>query len=128
MNTYKGSCHCGKVKFEVDTMIDKVIHCNCSICTKKGALHHRVLPHQFRLLKGSDFLSLYKFNTKIASHFSCKKCGMQPFTNPRTAPDMYSINVRCLDNFDLDRADFQLIEFDGKNFETSINSLNKMHS
>lgn len=116
MHTYYGSCHCGRVKFEVDTVIDKVIHCNCSICSKKGALHHRVMPEKFRLIKGSEFLNMYKFNTKTASHFSCKECGIQPFTHPRTAPDMYSINIRCLDNFSVDKERYELIEFDGANF------------
>jgi hypothetical protein len=78
-----------------------VLSCNCSICTKKGVLHHRVTPEQFTLLEGKEYLSLYQFDSKEAKHDFCKQCGIHPFNNPHAAPDMYSINVRCLDDFDL---------------------------
>ncbi len=125
MNTYHGSCHCGRVKFSATTDIDKIVSCNCSICSKKGVLHHRVAPEQFNLLEGAEFLSLYQFDTKEAKHFFCKVCGIHPFSNPRAAPDMYSINVRCLDDFDLEAEEYELIRFDGRNWEEAVASLNR---
>ena len=124
MNTYHGSCHCGKVKFSVATDINKVVSCNCSICTKKGVLHHRVSPEHFRLLQGKEHLSLYQFDTKEAKHFFCRECGIHPFCNPRSAPDMYSINVRCLDDYDLEANDYEIIPFDGRNWEQAVAKLN----
>jgi len=128
MNTYHGSCHCGQVKFSVTTDIKKVVLCNCSICSKKGVLHHRVSPKQFSLLEGEEFLSLYQFDTKEAKHFFCKNCGIHPFSNPRSAPDMYSINVRCLDDFDLDTEKYVVVKFDGRNWEDAVEKLNKQLS
>ncbi|MCG8014901.1 MAG: GFA family protein [Candidatus Thiodiazotropha sp. 'RUGA'] len=125
MKTYHGSCHCGRVKFSVTTDIDKVVLCNCSICSKKGVLHHRVSPEQFNLLQGKEYLSLYQFGTKEAKHFFCKECGIHPFSNPRAAPDMYSINVRCLDNFCLEDDTYEVVKFDGKNWEEAVAELNK---
>jgi len=125
MNTHYGSCHCGQVKFSVTTDITKVVSCNCSICSKKGILHHRVTPEQFNLLNGKAFLSLYQFDTKEAKHLFCKECGIHPFCNPRSAPDMYSINVRCLDDFDLEAEEYELIEFDGRNWEDAVEKLNE---
>ena len=125
MKTYTGSCHCGKVQFQIDTVINKVISCNCSICTKKAVLHHRVSADQFKLLKGKQCLSLYQFDTKEAKHFYCNVCGIHPFSNPRAAPNMYSINVRCLDNFNLKNETYEIIEFDGKNWEKAVKGLNK---
>lgn len=125
MNTYHGSCHCGRVKFSVTTNIDKIVSCNCSICTKKGVLHHRVAPEQFNLLEGKEYLSLYQFDTKEAKHFFCVECGIHPFSNPRAAPDMYSINVRCLDDFNFAAEEYELVKFDGRNWEESVAKLNE---
>lgn len=123
MQSYKGSCHCGQVQFEVVTDLKIAVECNCSICTKKGALHHRVPPEQFKLLSGADALALYQFDSKVAKHWFCKHCGIHPFSNPRAAPDMYSINVRCLDNFDLETAKLEIRTFDGRHWEEAIKSL-----
>jgi hypothetical protein len=125
MRTYHGSCHCGRVKFTVNTVVDKVIVCNCSICSKKGVLHHRVAPEQFNLVEGSDKLSLYQFGTREAKHYFCSSCGIHPFSNPRSAPGMFSINVRCLDDFDLQTEACELVEFDGRNWEQAVAALNE---
>ncbi len=121
---YHGSCHCGRVKFTIESTIDKVVSCNCSICTKKGVLHHRVAPAQFTLLPGSDALTLYQFDTKEAKHYFCAECGIHPFNHPRSAPDMVNINVRCLDDFDLTQETYEVIEFDGRNWEQAVAKLN----
>lgn len=125
MKTYHGSCHCGRVTFRVETILDKVVACNCSICTKKGVLHHRVAPAQFTLLSGAESLALYQFDTKEARHYFCKECGIHPFSNPRAAPDHYSINVRCLDDFDLGTAAYEVVPFDGRNWEDAVAALNR---
>ena len=125
MNTYHGSCHCQRVKFTVTTTIDKVVSCNCTICTKKGVLHHRVAPQQFKLIEGQEHLSLYQFDTKEAKHYFCKTCGIHPFSNPRAAPAMYSINIRCLDDFDLESEEYEVVDFDGRNWESAVIKLNK---
>ena len=52
MKTYKGSCHCGRVRFEIRTELTRVSECNCSICRRKGYLHHMVTPDRFRLIQG----------------------------------------------------------------------------
>ena len=88
-------------------------------------LHHRVTPEQFDLLEGKEYLSLYQFETKKAQHFFCKECGIHPFSNPRSAPDMYSIDVKCLDDFDLEVEEYEVIKFDGKNWEAAVLELNE---
>lgn len=125
MKTYHGSCHCKKVEFKVSTNLNKIVSCNCSICSKKGVLHHRVTPEQFKLTKGAEYLSLYQFGSKEAKHYFCRSCGIHPFSNPRAAPDMYSVNVRCLNDFDLDKETCQIVKFDGKNWEKAVVELNE---
>ena len=99
--TYSGSCHCGKVRFEVDTDLDHVRRCDCTICRKRGTLTHRVDESAFRLLTPLDKLSLYQWHTKTAKDYFCPTCGVLPFRRPRTAPHLWGINVRCLDGVDL---------------------------
>lgn len=101
MSTYHGSCHCGKVKFEIQGELDALVQCNCSICTKKNASMKLVPEVDFKLLEGEDEVTLYQFNKKLAKHYFCKICGIYTFHRPRTKPDFYGINASCLDGVDL---------------------------
>jgi len=93
-----GGCHCGCVKFEVEAPAQiEATECNCSICGKSGYLHLIVPKSRFTLIRGSEFLSSYTFNTGVAKHLFCNICGIKSFYVPRSNPDGYSINVRCLD-------------------------------
>lgn len=114
MQTYRGSCHCGAVAFEIDAEIETATRCNCSICRKKNALMHRVPADRFRLLQGEDALSLYQWNTGTARHLFCKTCGVYPFHNPRAAPDEFTVNLACLEGLDVDALPVRV--FDGKDF------------
>ena len=125
MKKYHGSCHCKKVEFTITAKIENVVSCNCSICTKKGALHLRVSAEQFKLKKGKEHLSIYQFDTKEARHYFCNVCGIHPFSNPRLAPDMYSINIHCLDDFDFEKNSYNTVKFDGQNWEDAVKKLNK---
>ena len=75
----------------------EAFECNCSICSKTGFLHLIVAKDQFRLLRGQELLVEYQFNTGVARHLFCKICGIKSFYVPRSNPDGYSVNVRCLD-------------------------------
>ena len=123
MPVYHGSCHCGQIRFEIDAQIDKVTACNCSICTKKGVLHHRVAPENFRLLAGQDKLATYRFGTRVARHHYCPECGIHVFSRPRAAPQLYTINVRSLDDFDLEKEAPEIVRFDGRHWEASVRQL-----
>ena len=46
---FSGGCHCGLVRFDVTADLSHVLACNCSICTKRGALWTFVPPEQFAL-------------------------------------------------------------------------------
>lgn len=120
MAVYAGGCHCGAVRFEIETELNRVVECNCSICAKKGALHHRVSADAFRLLEGEDSLALYQFGTHIAKHYFCRHCGIHPFSRPRAAPEAYSINVRCLDGYPEVAAHAEVAHFDGRHWEEAV--------
>ena len=120
MKIYRGSCHCGAVRFEIETDLTRATECNCSICTRKGALHHRVPPERFRLLSGQEDLTLYQFGSGKARHWFCRHCGIHPFTNPRAAPEMVAVNIRCLDDFADERDKVEVTTFDGRNWEDAV--------
>ncbi|HET7832160.1 MAG TPA: GFA family protein [Gallionella sp.] len=119
MKKYQGGCHCGRVRFEIETELTRATECNCSICMKKGALHHRVAPERFRLLSGPASLTLYQSGTKIARHWFCRHCGIHTHSNPRAAPDMVSVNLRCLDDFETEKDNIEIRQFDGRNWEAA---------
>lgn len=100
--TYQGSCHCGNVRFEVDIDLDHVRICDCSLCRKRGALNHRVTESDIRLHTPLEEMTLYQWHTRTAKDYFCPNCGILPFRRPRTAPELWTINVRCLDGVDLD--------------------------
>jgi len=109
MKTYRGQCHCGKVQFEVTTVLDRGDRCNCSFCSRRGAIMHSVSADRFKLLAGEDSLTLYQFHTKTAKHYFCKVCGIYTFHRPRIAPEKYRINVACLENADLTHLEVVLV-------------------
>jgi len=115
MQTYTGGCHCGRVRFEVTTDLTRVSECNCSICSKKGYLHHMVPPDRFRLLSGDEDLTTYQFGTQVARHQFCRHCGVASFYRPRANPSHYMINARCLDG--IDPSSLEVVCFDGRSWE-----------
>jgi len=100
MTTYQGSCHCGKVKFEVDTEFDRVVRCNCSICRRRASPMVYIDESQLKVLEGEESLTLYQFHTQRAKHYFCKVCGIYPFHRTRRFPDKYVVNIGCLEGVD----------------------------
>lgn len=122
MKTHRGSCHCGRVRFEVDAPAAiEAYECNCSMCNRTGFLHLIVTKSQFRLLAGQEELTSYRFNTGTANHLFCRICGVKSFYVPRSHPDGYSVNVRCLDPATIES--IRTLPFDGANWERSIGAL-----
>jgi len=112
--TYTGGCHCGEVRYETNTDLATVMACNCSICTKRGAIWTFVKPDQFALRSGEQDLRDYQFNKKVIHHLFCCVCGVESFARG-TGPDgseMIAINVRCLDGVDI--AALTPAPFDGR--------------
>lgn len=119
---HRGACHCGGVRFEVraPAVLD-VVRCNCSICAMSGFLHVLLPADRFRLLGGEELLTTYQFNRKIAKHTFCRVCGTKAFYRPRSNPEGFSVNARCLDQSTV--AGLNVTEFDGQHWEESIGGL-----
>ena len=116
MVKHTGSCHCGRVRFEVLAPAAlSVSECNCSMCSRTGYLHLIVTADRFTLLTGRDVLSTYTFNTGTARHLFCSFCGVKSFYVPRSHPDGYSVNARCLDPGTV--TGMTVLQIDGRNWE-----------
>jgi hypothetical protein len=116
LRTYRGRCHCGAVRFEVDAPARVTVQdCNCSMCAATGFLHLIVPSSRFRLVSGADNLTDYRFNTGVARHLFCKVCGIKSFYVPRSNPDGYSVNLRVLDRRQFEAV--TIVPFDGQNWE-----------
>lgn len=116
MVTHQGGCHCGSVRFEVVAAADiTVSQCNCSICSKSGYLGLIVPAEQFTLLQGEESLSAYVFNTGTAKHLFCRNCGIKSFYVPRSHPDGFSVNARCIDSDTI--SELTIRPVDGRNWE-----------
>jgi hypothetical protein len=100
--TYKGSCHCGAVRFEADIdLAQGTVRCNCSMCGKGRNWLAAVKGDAFRLLAGEAELSEYQFGRKTIRHRFCKRCGLRPFSHKAGGEAFYAINVACLDGVEL---------------------------
>jgi hypothetical protein len=99
----------------------EALACNCSICTMTGFQHLIVPASRFSLLQGAELLSEYQFNTGTARHLFCKRCGIKSFYVPRSHPDGYSVNVRCIDAGTIESLKMSL--FDDTQRETATAAL-----
>jgi hypothetical protein len=97
-----GTCHCGAVAFEVEleNALGALKRCNCSLCRRKGAIMAFAPVEKLKIVKGSDMLTLYQWNSKIAKHYFCKVCGIYTHHQRRSDPTQVGFNVACLEGVD----------------------------
>lgn len=110
---YEGSCHCGRIAFEVEGEFSSGLACNCSYCRRRGTIFAFVPRGELVLTTPEENLSTYRFNTQTMEHRFCAACGVGPFSEV-TAPDgtaMTAINLRCVPAIDL--ATLEISQYDG---------------
>jgi hypothetical protein len=118
MPRYRGSCHCGALRFEAEGELAGLEVCNCSLCTRNGYVHWYVAPERFRLLSGESAFETYQFGTRTSQNHFCRTCGISPFRRARSDPDKVDVNVRCLEGVELDT--LEVARFDGRNWEQAM--------
>lgn len=111
---YKGSCHCGRIAFSVEGEIAELIECNCSICSRKGALLWRVPQDSFHLLTPGAEIGAYIFGEHRIRHRFCPTCGIHLFAEGAGKPGapLVVVNVRCLEEVDISALPVK--HFDGR--------------
>lgn len=96
--SYTASCHCGSVELSLrlgDELVDPR-RCDCSMCRRRGAIVASVALADLEVVKGSEVLTLYQFNTMSAKHYFCSKCGIYTHHQRRSNPHLYALNLACL--------------------------------
>jgi hypothetical protein len=118
--TYKGSCHCGAVRFEADLDLSAgTVKCNCSVCAKQRSWLAAVGPNDVRLLSGESELADYQFGARRIHHRFCRTCGVRPFGQANlesSAGAFYAVNLAALDDVDpAELANAPVMYVDGRN-------------
>ncbi|WP_129790853.1 GFA family protein [Sphingosinicella sp. CPCC 101087] len=110
---FTGSCHCGKLSYSVEEDVPtKALACNCSICHRRGALHHFTTPDKFTLRGSPEDIADYRWNKKAINFEFCRTCGCAPFAHGiGPSGPAIEINLRCVDGIDLD--ELEISHFDG---------------
>ncbi len=101
METYKGSCHCGRVEFSVKTDQSFSTQCDCSLCRRRGGVILRCDESDLEILSGNEFLLQYQFNENRAEHYFCQQCGIHTFYRLKKLPNKFGINSGCLEGVDI---------------------------
>ena len=123
--THQGGCHCRSVRFRIQAPAEILVQrCNCSIYQMTGFEHLIVPAAHFELLTSPKDLDEYRFNSGVAKHLFCRQCGIKSFYVPRSNPDGYSINIRCLDTNPKRKVQYE--EFDGRNWEENADMLSHL--
>lgn len=114
LTTWAGGCHCGRVRYKVETDLARLVSCNCSICQKRGSILAFVPAANFELVSAMDDLTDYQFGGKTIHHSFCTTCGVASFARGEKGDSgpMVAINVNCLDG--VDASDFKPSLFDGR--------------
>lgn len=113
---YQGSCHCGRIAFEVEGDLEQVIDCNCSHCSRKGYLLWFVPRAQLQMKTQEGDMATYTFNKHVIKHHFCPTCGCAPFgfgVGP-SGDAMAAVNARCLEGVDL--PSLKRVPVDGRSF------------
>lgn len=112
---YAGSCHCGKIAFEVEGEFSEALDCNCSFCRRRGALLAFVSRDKLKLKVPDSDMTTYMFNSHVVEHHFCATCGIALFGEGKApgASKMAAVNLRCLPDIDLDGLTIK--KFDGRN-------------
>jgi hypothetical protein len=122
---HTGTCHCGAIEIRVEAPAEiDAYECNCSLCERTGFLHLIVPKDALEIVRGEDAITTYAFNTKVARHYFCRTCGCRPFYVPRSNPDGFSVNVRCLDKSGISR--LTIHPYDGQNWGVSTPDLSHL--
>jgi hypothetical protein len=97
----RGSCLCGKVKYEVSGALSHVTHCHCSRCRKAhGAAfgtYARVKADDFRFVEGESVVSKYASSEGVVRTF-CGNCGATLQFISAKRPATFALAIGTLDD------------------------------
>ena len=98
---HRGSCLCGRVRFQIEGVLPAFGNCHCSICRKAtGAAFWTAGPvraSSFTWLSGDDSVRWYESSPGCLRGF-CPFCGSTLAMQERTSPEVVSFSIAALDS------------------------------
>jgi hypothetical protein len=95
-----GSCLCGQVVYEIDSLDMPIAHCHCRTCRKAhGAAYTTtagVMREHFRWIKGEELVTSFESSPGKLRKF-CSKCGSHVVAERPIQPHV-SLRVATLDD------------------------------
>ncbi len=91
----KATCHCGAVELAVMLTdgVKTASRCDCSFCSRRGAVALTAPLDGLEIVKGADNLTLYEWGTGTAKHYFCNICGIYTHHRRRSNPNEYGVNA-----------------------------------
>ena len=111
---YEVKCHCGKVKLNIESDLNIIKQCNCSICKRKNAKMNILPKDAIISISGEENLSTYQFGTNLAKHYFCKNCGIYTHHQRKSDPNGIGVNIGCIDDIDSFQYDADVLDMKSK--------------
>lgn len=94
-STFRGSCLCGAVAYEVSGEVARFYHCHCSRCRKATGTGHAsnlmIKGGRIAWLRGEDRLK--EFKVPDAERFYTRFCGECGSPMPRDVPELGAVVI-----------------------------------
>lgn len=95
-----GSCHCGKVVFEINGSLSDVNYCYCETCRKlSGGAYSvvtRVSSDKFNVIRGNELLHTYE-SSPGKERYYCNVCCSPIYVTVKSQPEFVRIRLGVLD-------------------------------
>ena len=111
---YEAKCHCGKVKLNIESDLNIIKQCNCSICKRKNAKMNILPKDAIISISGEENLSTYQFGTNLAKHYFCRNCGIYTHHQRKSDPNGIGVNIGCIDDIDSFQYDADVLDMKNK--------------
>lgn len=96
---WAGSCHCGRIRFTVPRLPDRVTACNCSICRRYQAAWGYYRRRDVDLDIQDEAAIAYAWNDHMINFMHCRYCGCLTHYEDvkRTAESALVVNFHMVD-------------------------------
>lgn len=98
-NIAEGSCHCGKIKFELKDNPKLTVNCHCDDCKKRNgsafSTYFGVGENDLLITAGEKYLKKYEVENSGEKYF-CSECGSPIYNNNYRIPGMYMVSYGSL--------------------------------
>ena len=106
-------CHCGNIRLEAGEMPESLTSCNCTYCSRLGALWSYYARNNVNIEIGEQPVAEYRWGERTITYHRCENCGCTTHytTLDDDGSDLIAINCRMAPASAIDGIPVR--EFDG---------------